>query len=75
MLESRPIGSAAMSESIAPIGPSAAFTPPSMRSGETTPVGSTRTQPRPSSQISTHACASAWRTMSSRLNGFTSPPR
>jgi hypothetical protein len=25
-------------------------------------------------QISDHACASAWRTMSSLLSGFTSPP-
>ena len=69
-----PSGSAAMIEGNTPIGPSAAFTPLSTRSGETAPVGSTRTHPSSGNQISVHACASAWRTMSSLLSGFTSPP-
>jgi hypothetical protein len=37
--------------------------PRSMRSGATAAVGSTRTQPRSSSHISVHACASDWRMM------------
>ena len=41
---------------------------------ETADVGSMRTQPSRSIHTSTHACASAWRTMSSREIGFTSPP-
>ena len=65
--ESRPAATPCLPRAAGPgrarSSPTALISPPWMRSGATAAVGSTRSQPRSSSQTSDHACASDCRTI------------